>query len=253
MRQTTIWSHIWIGTCLRYLQDQREGTIVHKDGGTFENMREFFSSLDELALHVTRRASDELSEIYEELKAKPKDYSLSSEDASRIIRVACEIRKTFEAETCGVFCYAVTDKRLDVKKLLDAVNELFAPGVYDGLPEISRFDYAEVGKCISFDRPTAAAFHILRATEDVIRLYYKRHIRPAQKGLTWGQLTTVLRQKKKGKIPDPIILNQLDHIRNAFRNPTQHPDKIYDIQEVQDLFGLCIDIVNRICMTKNKR
>jgi len=38
----------------------------------------------------------------------------------------------------------------------------------------------------------------------------------------------------------------LDNIRRSFRNPTQHPDKIYDIQEVQDLFGLCIDAINRM-------
>jgi len=40
--------------------------------------------------------------------------------------------------------------------------------------------------------------------------------------------------------------DHLDHIRRSFRNPTQHPDKIYDIQEAQDLFGLCVDAVNRM-------
>jgi hypothetical protein len=146
----------------------------------------------------------------------------------------------------------VTDKRIDVRKLLESVGELFAPGTYGTLPEIARFDYAEAGKCIAFERSTAAAFHILRATEDVVRLFYRRHIRPAKADLTWGQMTTALRQKTKGRIPDPIVLNQLDHIRNAFRNPTQHPNKIYDIQEVQDLFGLCVDVANRMSAAFSK-
>jgi hypothetical protein len=252
MRQTSIWSYIWIGTCLRFLQDQREGFPIHEASSTLFNIERFLSRLDDLGLHVTRRASSELIEMQELLKDKPKDHKLTNEEATRLSRIATEIRQTFEAETRGVFIYAVMDKRLDVRKLLGAVNELFAPDVYDALPEVARFDYAEAGKCIAFERPTAAAFHILRATEDVLRLYYKRLIRPAQASLTWGQITTALRQKARGKMPDPIILNQLDHIRNAFRNPTQHPDKIYDIQEVQDMLGLCIDVVNRMSVVMKK-
>jgi hypothetical protein len=53
---------------------------------------------------------------------------------------------------------------------------------------------------------------------------------------------------KKKTIPKgtDVLLNQLDYIRAQFRNPTQHPDKIYDIQEVQDLWGLCVDVINRM-------
>ena len=43
-----------------------------------------------------------------------------------------------------------------------------------------------------------------------------------------------------------VLLNNLDNIRQSFRNPTQHPEKIYDIQEVQDLWSLCVDVVNRM-------
>jgi hypothetical protein len=59
-------------------------------------------------------------------------------------------------------------------------------------------------------------------------------------------MTQALAAKATGKRPPPLILQNLDHIRVNFRNPTQHPDKIYDIQEVQDLFGLCVDAANRM-------
>ncbi|MBI5022232.1 MAG: hypothetical protein HZB59_12415 [Ignavibacteriales bacterium] len=42
------------------------------------------------------------------------------------------------------------------------------------------------------------------------------------------------------------LLSNLDDIRITFRNPTQHPEKVYDIDEVQDLLGRCIDVVSRI-------
>ncbi len=52
--------------------------------------------------------------------------------------------------------------------------------------------------------------------------------------------------KKRRSSPPVELLNNLDNIRTSFRNPTQHPDKVYDIQEAQDLFGLSIDVVNRM-------
>lgn len=64
----------------------------------------------------------------------------------------------------------------------------------------------------------------------------------------WGPMVTHLKKRKAKPIPPATLLNNLDNIRVSFRNPTQHPEKIYDIQEVQDLFGLCVDVVNRMCL-----
>lgn len=60
----------------------------------------------------------------------------------------------------------------------------------------------------------------------------------------WGPTVDAL---KKRRNPPPVeLLNNLDNIRRSFRNPTQHPEKIYDIQEVQDLFALCVDAIDRM-------
>lgn len=252
MRQTSIWNYIWVGTCLRYLQDQKVGIPAKNPGCTVDNLKSFFTSLDELGLHVTKRAAYDLASIDSDFEKKPADYKLTADDVEKITKAATKVRDTFEAETGGVFTYAVTDKRLDIRKLLEDVSQLFAPKVYDLCPVVARYDFSEAGKCIAFERSTAAAFHILRATEAVLRLYYKRYIRPAQQDLTWGQMTHALANKNKGKKPDTVILNNLNHIRIGFRNPTQHPDKIYDIQEVQDLFGLCVDCINRMIAAVSK-
>jgi hypothetical protein len=45
---------------------------------------------------------------------------------------------------------------------------------------------------------------------------------------------------------DESLINNLDDIRLHFRNPTQHPEKVYDIEEVQDLWGRCVDAINRM-------
>jgi hypothetical protein len=111
---------------------------------------------------------------------------------------------------------------------------------------MAQYDFSEAGKCIVFERSTAAAFHILRATEVLVRLYYKKFLRKKPDGKTWGQLLNELKNKPSGKKPNPVTVNHLINIKDSFRNPTQHPDKVYDIQEVQDLLSVCIDVVNKM-------
>ncbi len=52
--------------------------------------------------------------------------------------------------------------------------------------------------------------------------------------------------RKRKRPPRRELLDHLENIKNNYRNPTQHPEKIYDIQEAQGLFSLCIEVVNII-------
>ena len=82
----------------------------------------------------------------------------------------------------------------------------------------------------------------MRATEATLRLYYEAKVGSSAKGLMWGPMVIELR-----KLPNPSleVLDHLDNIRRNFRNPTQHPEKVYDLEEAQDLFGVCVDVINR--------
>ncbi len=117
------------------------------------------------------------------------------------------------------------------------------------MPRIARSDYEDSAKAIAYELPTQAAFSILRATEDLLNNYYEHFIK--QNGTksdkrTWGPMIEQLRRKKSSPKPDEDLLSHLDHIRTKFRNPTDHPDKIYGLDEVQDLFNLCVDVMNRM-------
>ena len=245
MLAKSIQGYFGFGACVRYLQDVPENAPIHGDSFVLKNLTAFFGQLDELGLQVTKRASYDLSSLAEELKSLPESAKLTMDQAGRLNRLMRELRKTLSAEIKGFEAYVVTPKRLDVKKLLDGVDELFAPNVFDFLPEIAIHDFMEAGKCIAFERATAAAFHLLRGTEAVLRHYYCLKIGRNRIELMWGPIVVDLRKRRKTR-RNHTLHNNLDNIRQSFRNPTQHPDKIYDIQEVQDLFGLCVDVVNRM-------
>jgi len=208
------------------------------------NIDSFLADLQEFELPVTQRAAYELHKLRDELAKSDSDHKITSGEASKLSKIMDDVRNTLFAEAGGNVAFIVTDKRIDVNKLLSDVSALIAPGVFYSLPDVAQYDFIEAGKCIAFELPTAAAFHLLRGTEGVLRHFYCSIVRRSRVGLLWGPMVEHLRRRKTS--PPAPLLDNLDNIRRSFRNPTQHPDKIYDIQEVQDLFGLCIDAINRM-------
>lgn len=246
MEARSIYEYIWFGTCLRYLQDAVEGTDLRGDGLILWNIDAFVGYLERFKLNVTRRAADaELAPFRAFLETTPEDYSLTDNDARELRRITGDVRKTLEAEAEGAVAYILRDKRYDVNKLLVNVPALLDDGVFAWLPEIARHDLAEAGRCIAMEAPTAAAFHLLRGTESALRQFYCAVVRRGRVVLMWGPMVTSLRARQRRRPPE-ALLDHLDNIRRSFRNPTQHPEKTYDIEEAQNLFGLCADVLSRM-------
>jgi hypothetical protein len=115
------------------------------------------------------------------------------------------------------------------------------------MPKIARYDFQEAGRCIAFELPTAAAFHLMRGTEDVLRALYCVKVKQKAKRvdpLKWGPMLIHL-----NKLTRPLpkeLMHELDWLREHFRNPTQHPEKMYDLDEAQGLLERSIDVVNRM-------
>src|SRR5207248_2818113 len=154
--------------------------------------------------------------------------SLTKAQAMELNRILIDIRKLLDAELPGFQAYIVTPKRLDVQRLLNDVGGLLSAGTFKKLGLITRTDLEEAGKCIAFERPTAAAFHLLRGTEAVLRQFYYAIVKHGRVSpMLWGSMIIDLRKRNKAK-PHQDLVEHLDHIRRSFRNPTQHPEKVYD-------------------------
>ncbi len=245
MNTKSITTYVWFGQSLRFLIDVRQGWPVHGDGYIIENIESVIKYLKQLDLPVTLRSSTRLQQFLKELKALPIDSKTTQEQANRLSELMVDLRKVLEAEATGKLIYTVTEKRLDISKLVSGVSSLFGQDVFFFLPDIAQYDFNEAGLCVAFSRPTAAAFHLLRGTESVLRDFYCSHVkRDRVAPLLWGPMVEQLRKRRSP--PPGVLLNNLDNIRVSYRNPTQHPELRYDIDEAQDLFGLCIEVVNRM-------
>jgi hypothetical protein len=243
MLEKKISSLIYFGTTLRYLQDVKEGYHVKSKGTVLDNIKAFLRNLDEFGLTVTRRAAYKLVDISKELEQLTEP-ALSADHAIRLCDIMDKMRPTLFAESGGMISYVVSERRFPIERLMDDPGHLFATGVFEKLPDIAQQDFSEAAKCLAFERSTAAAFHMLRGTESVLRYYYCEKVKRKRVDLMWGPMIQTMKSMPR-RFPGPL-LNHLDHIRVSFRNPTAHPEKSYDIDESQDLFSICIEVANRM-------
>lgn len=250
MRKEDIYDFVSLGGAISWLRSADVNFLVTGEKGVIDGINQFTNILEGLGLNVSYRASEPLINFKENLIANDVS-TLTKEYCRELSKIANTLLPTLKAEIKGYEVFLITDKRYSIEKLTNKIHELFAPNVFLALPEIAQYDISQSGKCILVEVPTAAAFHILRATETVVKIYYKKFLRRNSQGKTWGQLLGELSNKNRGKLPNIITLNHLKNIKNSFRNPTQHPEKTYDINEAQDLFNLCVEVMSRMISELN--
>jgi hypothetical protein len=249
MEPHSIQEYIHVGAMNWYLVRLPDSVQVKTADDSIKDLQENIQKAD---LKVTYRAGHRLWEIQGELDKMNAWEEVSPSLISEIRKESEDLEKTLVAEAEGKNVFVVTEKRIDVEKLTNKPDTLLSSKVWISLPRVSAYDFANACKAIAFELPTAGAFHLLRCLEGTIGHYYlcviKRNRLPT-KSRMWGPMIKQLREKKKNHPPKDLI-EALDRIRISFRNPTSHPDKMYDSDEVQDLFGLVVDSLNRIVKSK---
>lgn len=250
MRAQSIRSYIAIGYNLRYLLDVSTSHHVYGQKHVLDTVRSLIRACSDSGLQVTSRAALDLYDSFltkwepEKPSNELREATLSVEEVAAIREASYQVQTVMFSEAQEVFAHVTNDKRFSVDRLLNDVASLMSPEIFDTLPEVARYDFGEAGRCIAFEAPTAAAFHLMRGTEDVLKYFYCSIVKRHRVNLMWGPMVLDLRKRRNP--PPGILLNNLDNLRTGFRNPTQHPEKIYDIEEVQDLFALSVDAVNRM-------
>jgi hypothetical protein len=188
-----------------------------------------------------------LPEKWDDVIAKfPADASAEESIALWRLRSLKEAAKEFEtvlAAECQVLdTYFVSKKgAYSTADLVERAHISFPPAILKQLPEQARNDFDQAGKCIALDVPTAAAFHLMRGTETVIRIYYKQITgkEPKKKMRNWHAYIKWLEEAKA----KPEITSFLDHLRVSYRNPVLHPEDNVTEDQAIVLFGACVSVV----------
>ncbi len=112
------------------------------------------------------------------------------------------------------------------------------------IPDHAKKDFREAGRCLAFELSTAAGIHLMRATESVLRKYYKLVTgKDADaNNLDWGTCTKELEQSQANQ----KVVHILDQIRDLHRNPLMHPEDFLDMKQALGLFDISKSAINAL-------
>lgn len=236
--------YIQIGLHLRFLRGVSATTSVKYARIELFSLKAVLKNLKFTVCHASLTSVRD-TETERRLKEKNETDTLG-DLAGDICQLAQDLEQVVFAEGITKFVYALPELRFQTDFLLSTPAKLLKDGVFAKLEPIAQNDLAAAGRCIAFGEATAAAFHILRATESVLKSYYFLHKKTKRlKRPMWGPMTDELKAKKIGRPPENILA-ALDVVRTSYRNPTQHPEAIYEIHAAQDLLGVCLDLIGKM-------
>jgi len=234
MTATSVHTYFYFGTAVRYLQDARPGERIADDanGGRRirTNLSVVFKTMADLNLTTSLR-SEAAARLHEQLQhfmAAGDGDVLSDEQCSVLERNIDSLRTALESELRTMYAGAAAQPCADAPRLRDDPSALFAAQVYDALPRSAQLDISEAARCSACEAPTAAAFHLLRAVGAVLRGFYASTA-------TWRRTAD-----------HTELFNRLSHMRMAFKDPCQHPDVMFGPDEVQQLWKLSVEAINRM-------
>lgn len=208
-------------------------------------LRQFFSTCKVLELPVTEQVAEELNKIYLEIQQGEAE-EISETISKRILTEIEKIDPTLSAELKLRKAFVLTKKRYPLDSLTTTPNELLAKGVHEKLCENSQRDFLSGTTLIALAQPTGAAFHFMRALEAQVKVLYFAYKKTNRLATPmWGPMTKQLKEKRAPK-PSDKLLSHLDGLRVHFRNPTQHPEAFYTMDEAQDLLNQTITALNMI-------
>lgn len=243
-----------LGNNLRYLRETSETRPLAGENFVFEAYDELLVSLGRMRFEVSLKwiehnFENEMTNLRTRVEGSedPGAERLSQSEAHQFKTKMVELEDVVFAEAATRKIAMPVPRRYDLEKLTERPSELFPNGLFGQLPALCRKDILSGCRAIAFDLPTAAAFHLLRATEECLRELHCSYLpRGERDKQTWHRLIKDLQQKPRKPRPDTLVLTQADYLREHFRNPTNHPEKSYEIDEAQDLLNMCIDVISRI-------
>jgi hypothetical protein len=133
--------------------------------------------------------------------------------------------------------YIVSRKGIyETEYLIDHAEQAFDEETRAIIPESVVKDFREAGRCLAFALPTASAFHVMRCTEGVLRLYHRlvKNLPDDAKSPEWAVCVNEI----KASDGNEKVTTILDQIRSLHRNPTMHPEDFLSTKEALALFDV---------------
>lgn len=220
-----------------------------KLNGLLTWLRAFFLETMGMSLPSTRSAARELIDFATSLSKKQseaieagRDMPLTLGSHVHLTSLIEKFEREFEIECRDLQIFSVSNVGThSTNRLLDKAHANLPRDTIIRLSKEAISDVDEAGRCLAFDRPTAAGFHILRAVEPLILAYCNKLTKKSMslKSRNWGAYSKMLTAHGA----DAKIVGMLDHIRVFYRNPIMHPEEALNHDQAISLFHTCLSAI----------
>ncbi|QXQ05139.1 hypothetical protein KX816_12715 [Sphingosinicellaceae bacterium] len=163
--------------------------------------------------------------------------SLSVYDIVQLNSLQPKFETIFIADLQTAAAYFVSQKSgFDTQALTESGEVVFSIELLTKVPSVVN-DLRQATRCIAFELPTAAGFHLHRANEGVLRVYYdvvtSGRLRPHNNSM--GDYLKVLNDLNVGRLE---VREHLKSIKDFHRNPLMHPEQTLEtVDEAIDLMA----------------
>jgi hypothetical protein len=125
--------------------------------------------------------------------------------------------------------------------LVDSADESFPEEIVKHIPHKARVEWRSAGRCLAFNLLSASGFHVARAVEGTLEVYYQKYCAMEGKTLlNWGNYISELEQIQKSEqtpIPEEKTLSELRQMKDDYRNPLMHPRVVLSESDARMLFN----------------
>jgi hypothetical protein len=157
--------------------------------------------------------------------------------------LAAELNRvpSYIAEKLGIY---------SIQDMIENASSAFSAAHRAAVAPTALTEFNTGGRAIAFGLGTAAAVHLLRATEIVLRQYYELFSKgPSGKGernysIYLKKLSLLADDESLSDRPDRRVIQMLAQIKEHYRNPLITPEVSMTTEQATSLFGLSNAIIS---------
>ncbi|MGD9508487.1 MAG: hypothetical protein AB7I59_26955 [Geminicoccaceae bacterium] len=157
-----------------------------------------------------------------------------------LLSAECAREPSFRAPKRGIY---------DSDDLVNSASMAVPAALRAMLPDKAISDMESAGRCLAFGLFTASGFHLCRAVEALIEVYYQRFCGKAGTLRSWHDYIKALEaqaQVSAPPVPGLATIEYLKQMKDSDRNPISHPRVILDEAEACILFASGQSLIGRM-------
>jgi hypothetical protein len=248
MKKINQWEFYQLGEAfgaIKAIKDDDENlmfTIFEVQSWVDKLLEDQFAVLD-----VSRKATENFKlmierflSLYDEETQKPQVVKIRLQGVKNALK---HFETIFSEELATQDSYFVSKKGIySTHDLIHRAERAIEERIRSVMPDRAIQDFNQAGKCLAYEVATAAGYHVMRATEEMLREWHSLSVPNGRRDVPWGTCIAALKKHNA----DATTLGILDQIRDFHRNPLMHPEHFLTVSEAHRLFDIAKSAITAI-------